>query len=124
MALYKRAARLKGKRAIDVAKADFMHPPKVANIDVSGHTGQPGDIIRIQAEDDFEVVSVSLRILELSGQVIEEGPATIEAGSGLWQYSTNIALPPGKAVVVEATATDRASNSTSRTLDHVCGPRS
>ena len=122
--LYERAAHLKGKRAIDLAKADFMHPPEVTSIDVSGHTGQPGDMIRVQAQDDFEVVSVSVRILGLSGEVIEQGAATFEAGSGCWRYAASTILPAGKPVVVEATATDRASNSTSRTLDHVCGPRS
>jgi hypothetical protein len=35
-ALYQRAANLNGKRACDLAKADFYHPPVINDVDLSG----------------------------------------------------------------------------------------
>src|SRR5690349_6787067 len=44
-AFYDLAAARLGKRAIDLAKADFLHSPTIEDIDLSGYTGQPGETI-------------------------------------------------------------------------------
>ena len=122
-AAYVLAGRLSGRRAYDLAKADFLSPPAVTDIDLSGYIGQPTGEIRAQAEDDFEVISVRVRILELAGSVIEEGEAAKTCDSGRWAYATSMAVPAGQAVMIEATPADRPGNQAVKRFDHVCGFR-
>jgi hypothetical protein len=123
-AIYDVAAKLRKKRACDLAKADFIHPPTVRDIDLSGYQGQPSERIVIVAEDDFEVSSAQVRIHELDGTVIEQGGAAADGASGHWVYLGQTAILAGKAVVVEVTTTDRPGNKAVKSVDHVCGPRS
>jgi hypothetical protein len=120
---YTDAAPAKKKRAVDLAKADAMKPPVVQDIDLSGYRGDPNGIARVKAEDDFEVVQVHLRILELDGTVIEEGDAAMDPEAETWVYSVKTAQPPGKAVVFEVTARDRPGNKVVKKVDHICGAR-
>jgi hypothetical protein len=127
-AIYARAAQLTGRRAYDLAKADFLNSPKVVDIDLSGYIGQPSGVIRVIAEDDFEVISVRVRILEMDGSVIEEGQATpTRSGGGMksseWSYLSTESVPQGEAVVIELTAADRPDHKAVKKVDHVCGPR-
>jgi hypothetical protein len=123
-AAYVLAAKLRGTRAIDVAKSDFLHPPTVADIDLTGYTGQPGETIEIEAADNFEVRSVEVCILELAGTVIEEGLAAAAGQSGRWSYSSRSAIPAGHPVVIQVTAADWPENTAVKRVDHICGPRS
>src|SRR6266542_881060 len=45
-AVYVLAGRLRSKRAVDVAKSDFMNPPAVTKIDLTGYLGAPAGTIR------------------------------------------------------------------------------
>ena len=121
-AAYDQAAQVRKKRACDLAKADFLLPPTVKDIDLSAYRGQPADPIGIQAEDDFEVAGAWVRILELDGTVIEEGGAV--QTDGRWTYQGQTAVAAGKAIVVEVTTTDRPGNTAVKRVDRVCGPRS
>ena len=135
-AVYVLAARLQNKRAIDLAKSDFLNAPVVTDIDLSGYIGQPAGIIRVKAEDELDAASVRVRVLELEGTVIEEGDAALGANpegrkpkaevnkpGGSWAYSSRVAVAAGKAVVIEVTVADRAGNETVKRVDHVCGVR-
>jgi hypothetical protein len=122
-AVYVQAATVKRKRAIDLDKADFLHWPVITDIDSSAYLGQPGGTIRVKAQDDLKVIAVTVRILDLTGTVIEQGAAAWELSSCGWVYTTTVAVDPGKAVVIEATATDRPQHSAVKKVDHVCGPR-
>jgi hypothetical protein len=135
-AVYVLAARVQRKRAIDLAKSDFLNAPTVTDIDLSGYIGQPAGVIRVKAEDDLEAATVRVRVLELEGAVIEEGDAALapnpgvrkpktetNKAGGIWAYASKAAVPAGKAVVIEVTAADRAGNKTVKRVDHVCGVR-
>lgn len=50
--IYAEKAKKTGQPAYNVALADFMHPPEILGIDLSGYTGKAGEVIRIQARDD------------------------------------------------------------------------
>jgi hypothetical protein len=69
-AVYQRAATLNGKRACDLAKADFYHPPVINDVDLSGYGGNTGEVIRVEAVDDFGLTSVMLTISELDGSLV------------------------------------------------------
>ena len=72
----------------NVAMADWLHPPEIKEIDVSGWNGQAGQVIRIEAVDDVQVKQVTVVITDEAGTVLEQG-AAVAAGDGLWwNYTT------------------------------------
>ena len=117
-AVYQTAARLKGKRACDLAKADCSHPPVINELDLSGYTGQPAEAIHIQAIDDFEVRSVRVTIAQLDGALLEDGAAVLDRTSGSWRYLTQVAVPAGQTLMVHITASDQAGNEVTKTFHH------
>ena len=108
-AAYSQAAK-KGQTGYNVAVADFFHAPDIQNIDVSGYTGHPGDIIRIEVSDDFSVKEVKLTITNADGSLVEECFATPDAIGYLWIYTataTNDSLAGDK---IEITVSDLPGN--------------
>ena len=95
--------------AYTVAVQDYMNAPEITLLDVSGYQGRVGDAIRVQATDDFGVISVHVRVVAAGGTQHEAGPATQQT-DGSWLYSATqpIAAEPG--AVVEAEARDRPGN--------------
>ncbi|MDR1169542.1 MAG: hypothetical protein LBK97_01745 [Prevotellaceae bacterium] len=83
---YKAVAAKKGKKAFNLAVADFFNAPDIENIDVSGYCGNAGDQIRIIARDDFAVKSITVRIVNSDGSLVEEGEA-VNSVSALWIYT-------------------------------------
>ena len=77
-ALYKQAGRISRTRACDLAMADFLNPPVINDINLSGYTGKAGETISVAAVDDFEVVTVCLTVTELNGTLMEHGAAVLE----------------------------------------------
>lgn len=118
---YNALARAKGRQGFHLAKADFLLPPKVHEIDASAYTGNPGQTIRIRAEDDFEVKSVVVSIRDLSGGMLETGAALWEGET--WKYSAQTQVSAGQTVIIQATATDHPGHIGTRQVDHACGPR-
>lgn len=107
--IYRAAAKKLGKRAFNLAFRDFFRPPEVVEIDPSACTGKPGEMIGIEALDDFEVVSVRVEVKDVSGDIIEEGLAKLESESR-WIYTTQKAISADTRLVIAVTAEDRAGN--------------
>jgi hypothetical protein len=114
---YQQAAKSSGKRACDLANADFRHPPVIEDVDVSAYQGQPGQVIGVRVTDDFEVVAVHVVIAGLDGAMIEQGAAALDRESGLWLYSTRATLEGGQTVAVHVNAADRAGNVVTKSID-------
>jgi len=106
---YQAAARAKGTTVFAFALGDFMKPPVVHAIDASGYHGGIGDLIKVDASDDFEVVAVGVVIRDATDAILEEGPAALVEGR--WTYVATTAVAPGETVMIEATATDRPGHS-------------
>lgn len=85
--------------------ADYLNPPIVDAIDLTGYQGQLGQFITVRASDDGAVTGVTVVLRGLTGLVVEEGPATYV--NGLWRYTATTTLAPEAGVFVEAAATDR-----------------
>lgn len=101
-----------GQSAYNVAVADFFQAPDIAEIDVSGYTGQPGQVIKIKVTDDFKVKTVKLTIQNEDGSLVEEGDAVQLGNSADWTYTAtapNANLTMDKITV---TATDNPANLT------------
>src|SRR5579862_3551069 len=56
-AKYIAAAQLKHRLGFNLAKGDFLNPPRVEEIDLDGYSGKTGEVIRVSAVDDFGVKS-------------------------------------------------------------------
>lgn len=107
-AAYQAAASAQDRALRTVIMADYLNPPVVHEIDLAVYKGRVGDLIRIRASDDFEVVTVKVRIKNAAGDVIEEGLAT--KGATRWIYSGRIVVPTDQNLLIEAEAADRAGN--------------
>ena len=83
---------------------------------VSACTGAPGELIRVQAIDDFEVSRVCVSIAHLDGTVIEHGTAALNHRAFGWEYVTQVVLPAGRTVVVNVSAFDRPGNTVAKSL--------
>jgi hypothetical protein len=111
---YVAAAKLRGISPRNVAIADFMRPPEIQSIDLSGYHGAPGQTIAIIATDDVKVKSVSVLIATDDGTTIEKGAAaTVANDPTRWTYTTTAVAPssPIKALVY---ATDLAGHVTEK----------
>jgi hypothetical protein len=106
---YKKAAK-KGQTGYNVAVADFFHAPDIQNVDVSGYTGQPGDIIRIEVSDNFMVKEVNVSITNADGSLVEEGAATPDAAGYLWIYTATAANSSLEGDRIEISASDLPGN--------------
>jgi hypothetical protein len=102
---YEKTAKRNNRRVDLLVVSDFLTPPVVEVLDVSGYQRQPGGIIRILAEDDIEVVSVEVILETISGESIERGFAT--SVHGVWCYRTTTSAPMDVPLVVTAIALDR-----------------
>lgn len=109
-ALYADAAKTRRKSAFALTVSDYLNAPAVDDIDLSAYAGNAGDLIAIRASDDFGVAGVTVVIRDAAGAVLEQGAAVNDRGA--WRYTASATVPPGQAVVVEVTATDRPGNKT------------
>ena len=103
--VYEGLARQTGRRADKILTSDFLTPPVVELIDIEDYGGRVGDVIRVMATDDVEVVSVQVSIHTGSGEVLEQGAAIKQ--QGVWRYTATVAAPESGKLAVIAVATDR-----------------
>lgn len=111
--VYEAVAKERNRRADKIVTSDFLTPPVVEEIDVSEYRRQPGDVIRILATDDVEVVSVTVTLQTASGVLVEQGAAA--KTHGVWCYKATVTGPPD-ALAITATAKDRPGHDGSRTI--------
>ena len=96
------AARKKGQSAYNVAFRDARYAPEVTAITAKGYTGRAGDIIYVQAKDDFMVTAVKVMIYSASGELIEEGNAVTDDILWMYQASGNNSNIEGSKIVAKA----------------------
>ena len=112
--VYTSAGVVKRQGAFPTAVGDYLKPPTVQDIDVSGYRGRAGDLIVVRAVDDVEVVGVTVTLRDGLGAVIEQGAATYVYNQ--WLYTAATTLAAGAAVSIEVTARDRPGNTGVKTL--------
>ncbi len=93
-----------------VAVKDYFTGPQVTAIDLSQYTKHVGNVIYVTAIDDFEVAGVTVSIKDNNNAAIESGPATFDATTGTWKYTSTVDASAKPSVTVTATATDRPKN--------------
>ncbi|MCK4368011.1 MAG: hypothetical protein KAW84_08725 [Thermoplasmata archaeon] len=113
---YEHEAKKARLTAYNIGIRDFLHAPKIREIDESNYTGKPGEEIVIRAVDDTEVIAVHVG-LRKDGEIIEEGDAIMdEFNAHLWRYVTQTENEvPG--TTIETLATDRPGNVTAAKVE-------
>ena len=105
-AMYQAVA-IGGQSAYNVAWLDARHAPKVSAIVTNAYKGNTGDIIFVEASDNFKVTAVKVSIYA-GDALIEEGNAIVTPGNLLWVYTATVANASASKIV--ATAFDLANN--------------
>ena len=99
--------------AFIMAVTDYLRPPKITRVLTSKYTGNPGDVIVIQPQDDFKIKSIQVIITGANGTVIENGDASVMPGELDWQY---LVTQPNAVVAgtkIKVIALDRPGNEVS-----------
>ncbi|WP_051719126.1 hypothetical protein [Hymenobacter sp. IS2118] len=95
-----------------VAVADYLNAPNITNVDFSGYRGRVGDVIVVQATDDFALHHVHVLIQNPDGSIVEEGDVRPEADGSTFRYvatASNESLAGDKITI---TASDYPGNET------------
>jgi hypothetical protein len=85
--IYRKSAQERGSRPFQVATADFLHPPEILGLDLSGYGGCAGDQVVIRARDDVLVSQVGVLITDENNCLLEMGLAEQDPADHLrWVY--------------------------------------
>ena len=93
----------KGKKPYTVAVADFLNAPDIHEVNLSAYHGAVGDTIQVYASDDFAVKNVTVKIVNASGETVEEGEAVHKIGTQ-WIYTATREINDlaGSKIIVSA----------------------
>lgn len=112
---YQALAQARGVAAYTVALTDYLNPPEIEGVDLTGYSGAPGEVILVTAVDDVKVQSVFVQLSDKGGTVFEQGKATpAPEDPRRWIY-TATTKAPGPPVQILVEATDLAGRVASRT---------
>jgi hypothetical protein len=97
--------------AYSVAMADALNAPRVKHIDTGNYYGVAGDVIKVNAVDDFEVTRVSVLIKNRDGKLIECGDAVEDSSNPFtWRYTVTTMNQNLHDTTILATAYDHPGN--------------
>jgi hypothetical protein len=85
--------------AHNIAFSDAYHPPVITGIIANGYTGHAGNIIMVQAKDNFKVASVTVAVYDANNVLIEEGDAVDNGDRLNWIYTATQNLRGSKILV-------------------------
>ena len=89
----------KRQTANNVAFSDAYHPPVISGILAYGYAGVTGNIITVQAWDNFKVVSVKVAIYDENDIIIEVGDAVDNGDKLNWMYTVTKNVRGSKIIV-------------------------
>jgi hypothetical protein len=99
----------------NVLLRDFMQAPNITAVDLDQYTGQIGQLIAITANDDHAVKTVTVKIENSDGSLVEAGAAQQQPDPNRWHYRTtqrNTSLAGDKITI---TATDNPGHVATKT---------
>ena len=115
--MYKTGITDKKLNAYIVAVSDALNAPKVNGIKATDYEGAIGDVITIDATDDFKVTRVRVIILGSDGQKLERGEAVQDIKrSHIWRYTATVVNPSVPGCTISVTAFDTPDNETTAEL--------
>lgn len=116
--VYQKGVTTKKFNAYLVAVSDSLNAPKVNKIKVADYEGSIGDIITIDATDDFKVTRVRVIILGSDGKKLERGEAVQDLkNDDVWRYTATVANPSVTGSIISVTAFDLPDNETTLEME-------
>lgn len=111
-ALYEDAAARKGNgiNAHTLALTDFLKPPVVSLVDTRLYNGTVGSKITVHAQDELEVKTLTVTVLNADGTVVETGAAVARPGGLIWDYTATVVKADVATGKVRVVTTDRPGN--------------
>jgi hypothetical protein len=104
------AKKLKLPNAYTAAITEYMRKPEIKEVDTTDYSGKTGEHIKIKVRKrSFEVQDVEVIVVDLNGEVIEEGKATKSKGD--WIYRTSAEVAGRESVQIMIKVKDRTGNS-------------
>ena len=98
---YQAPAKARGLSTYNVAVADFLHPPEIQSVDLTGYTGAVGQTLHIKAVDDVKVATVGVAITLDDNTLVEKGQAVVSPQDPhLWTYTTTAAAASASVKVI------------------------
>jgi len=116
---YAAAAAAKKVPIFSLIVADFLNPPVVDEIDMSGYGGKVGNVIKVWAHDEYKVTGVQVVVRDNNGTTLEQGAAVQSATDGSWDYTATTNLSADEHVVIEVDATDLPGHVGSKLSDEL-----
>jgi hypothetical protein len=114
---YLKLAAKRGVSARSVAIGDFLHPPEVRDIILTGYKGKTGDSIVVRAMDVVEVQAVRVSIFDDQGALIERGECKHPPfDMTRWTYVATVDAAVSRGKVI-AEATDIPGHHTELSVD-------
>ena len=104
-----------GRTPMNLAVADWFHPPEIDEVDFGEYHGVTGDKIFIFLNNDAKVKRVWMVISDGDGTELERGEAT-RSQNLEWFYTTTVDLPGQDATFI-ITIRDLPGNTSTSTLD-------
>jgi hypothetical protein len=112
-AMYEAGITGKKYSAYLVAVSDFLNAPKVNEINTGDYKGAVGNVIKIDATDDFKVTRVRVIIRNADGSELERGEAVQDLKTKfIWRYTATAANPSLAGSKISVTAFDTPENET------------
>lgn len=112
-AMYETGITEKKTSAYLVALSDMLTAPVINFVKANWYRGAVGDIITIDATDDFKVTQVLVVITAADGTELESGKAVQDPKlKHLWRYTATVANPAVAGSRISATAFDLPQNET------------
>jgi hypothetical protein len=100
-----------------VAVADYLKGPEITLVDTSGYTGQAGDLILVDATDNFKVTSVNVEIRSAADALIEQGAAVQDPLNELsWNFTATQANAQLAGTKIIVKAKDKPNNITTKDM--------
>ena len=107
---YIEKAKAANSTSYNMAVADWFGKPEILALDASGWTGEIGQTIRIEAQDDTKVTRVTV-VIHNNGTILEQGEAVRCATDvSLWTYVTTTQVTPAQGILLDANAYDLPGN--------------
>lgn len=99
-----------GQTAYNVALSDALKAPEVLDINAEAYTGTAGEVIVIEAADNFRVKEVKVVINNVLGELLEQGNAVESEDADEWLYTVTAANPTPEGSLIKVTAIDHPGN--------------
>src|ERR1039457_304487 len=102
----------RGQSVWNVGVADYMKKPRIDKIDIRDYKGQKGDLIHIQARDNYMIKTVMITLLNAMGLEVESYLIPNNTDFFVWEYEAMEPNPDWQGGRVVVRITDSPGNVT------------